>query len=144
MAEAADADDANARGGGDVVDDERREDGDAAAEQRAGLGDVEAFGQRAHPCPLRANAVGKAAVAADDGALRVRAEMVIAGEAFAAREAAMRGPAEADRLADLQALGLGPSATTVPRPRGRGRRGTWTCPTRYRAWRDRSGRCRSS
>ncbi len=104
---AADADDADARGGRQIVDNERRKDRDATAEERADLGGVEALGQRARPGPLHADAIGEGAVAADDGPADVGAEVVVTGETFGAREATVGGPADADFLADLEALGLG-------------------------------------
>jgi hypothetical protein len=55
MSQSADADDTNARSGRDIVDEEGREHGDAAAEQRSGRRHVKSVGDWANPGPLSPN-----------------------------------------------------------------------------------------
>lgn len=76
----------------------------AAAEKRAGLGGIELRGQRHHPNPMRAHAIREAAVSMHDRLLRGGAEVVVAGEALAARHATAGKPAKPDALPDAQAL----------------------------------------
>ncbi len=85
-----------------------REDRDSTAKKRAGLGKLQCIRQWAHPSPLRTQAIGKAAVAADDGALGGWAKIVIAGQTFVAMKTTISRPANADALAHLKALGIFP------------------------------------
>ena len=103
VAQAADADDADARGGVDAVGAERVIDGDAAAEQGRGVFAVERVGNGNHEAGVGADAVGIAAVAMDAGAFRCRAEILHAARAPLADAAGVGLPAEADALAHLEA-----------------------------------------
>src|SRR5579859_5435127 len=98
VSQSTDANDSHPRGRGYVVDQERREHRDPAAEQRSHLCQVQPLRQRADPCPLCSNAVGKTTVAAHNGSLRVRAEMLIPGQAFMASQAAVSRPAKPHTL----------------------------------------------
>ena len=103
--EPADADDADAVGRLGVHR-QRREDGDAAAQERAGVGEVQLVRQRDGPRPVRADVAGEPAAMTDDGELHLRAQVMASRHALAAVHAAPRVPADADALADLESLGV--------------------------------------
>ena len=84
VAQAADPNDANPRGGPDLVYDEGREHGDPAAQQRSRFGHVESLGNRANPRPLSAHTVGETAVTSEYCALDKRTQMMIPGQALMA------------------------------------------------------------
>lgn len=102
IAKAADTDDAYALRRFDPIDVKRREDGDAAAEQRAGFFAVEIIRDRDRPGPLRAHAVGEAAAMADDGRHALGTKVLVARQALLAVQAASAGPADADALSHLE------------------------------------------
>ena len=104
MAEAADADDADAGRGVDPVDAQRVVDGDAGAEQRRGLFAVQGVGDGNDEAGVGADAVGIAAVAMHAGALGRGAEVLLPAHAPLAVAAGVGLPAEADALADLERL----------------------------------------
>lgn len=106
VAEPADADDGDAVRGPHAALDDGIEHGDAAAEKRAGLCGVERLGERADPRPVGAHPGCKSAVALDDGALGAGAEIWVAREARGAGSATAGEPAEADAVADFEALGV--------------------------------------
>ena len=106
VAQAADADDAHPRRGWNLVGQERIEHGDTPAQERPGLDQIERIRDGAHPRPLRPQAIGKTAVAADDGALGGWAKIVIAGQTLVAMKTAGRRPTNANALAQFEAFGL--------------------------------------
>ena len=77
------------------------EDGDAAAEKRAGFGRIDAFRNWHGPGPMRAHALGEATVASDHGVLVIGAKVVITGQARLTAHAASGKPAETDAIADF-------------------------------------------
>ena len=81
--EPADADDADVAGRLGVHD-ERVENGDAAAQERTGLGDVQSLRQRNRPRPVAAHVRGEAAAMADDRRLSRQAQVLVAGQALPA------------------------------------------------------------
>src|SRR5262245_19531872 len=100
MPQPANADDADPVGRLGVHD-ERVEDGDAAAEERPGFGEVQVLRQRDRPSPMRAYVGREPAAMADDGRLRLRAQVVASRHALATIHVATREPADADTHADL-------------------------------------------
>src|SRR5258708_35068799 len=90
------------RGGSQVENQQRRKDSDAAAQKRPSLCKVQGIGQRADPCPLRSNAIGKSAVASYNGPLSGRAKVLLPGKAFVASQAALRRPAKPYSLSNLK------------------------------------------
>ena len=115
VAEAADADDADARRGIDAVSAHGIVDGDAAAEQRRGLFAGQGVGNGNDKAGVGADAVGVAAVAMNAGAFSVGAEIFQAAHAPLALAAGVGLPAEADALADLERADLANRrAETVP------------------------------
>ena len=73
VAEPADADHADTLGRAHAALDDRVENGDTAAEQRAGLRWIYARGQRNRPCALAAHGIGEPAETAQDGPFHPRA-----------------------------------------------------------------------
>ena len=106
MAKAADADHAHAVGRPDVKNLQGRKDRHAAAEQRSSVGWIEPLRDRHGPGPLRPHAVGEAAVVSHNRGHILRAQVSVAAETLITVHAAARAPAEADALADLEALGV--------------------------------------
>src|SRR5262245_29769568 len=74
----------NTRGGGQVVDQERREDSDAAAKERTRFFQVQRNRQRTNPRPLGPDTIGKAAVASHNGSLSSGTKVLVPGKAFVA------------------------------------------------------------
>ena len=107
VAEAADADDADARGGVDAVGAEGVVDSDAAAEQRGDEFALERIGDGNDEAGIGADAFGVAAVAVDAGAFGGGAEVLHAAGAPLAQSAGVGLPAEADALAQLAGADLG-------------------------------------
>src|SRR6185437_11578224 len=107
MAEAADADDADARGGAGAVVAERSVDGDAGAEKWGGGDAVESVRDRDDEAAVNADGRGETTVAADAGGLRLGAEMLLAGAAPFADAAGVCLPADADPLAYRGAVDVG-------------------------------------
>ena len=105
MAQPADADDADAVGRLGVHR-QRREDGDAAAQERPGVGEVQLFRQRDGPSPVRADVGREPAAMTDDGRLHLRAKVMASRHALVTVHAASRVPADADALSDLESLGI--------------------------------------
>jgi hypothetical protein len=101
VAQAADADDADARGGAGEPVAQRAVDGDAAAEQRADAFAFKGVGNGDGEAGVDADLVGIAAVAADAGGLGLGAEVLFAEAAPLADAAGVGLPADADALADL-------------------------------------------
>ena len=102
MAEAANADDADAAVRRDVMHQQRLEDGDAAAEHRPGGFKIDVFRQRDHPLPVGAQLIGEAAAVDDGGHRAFQTVHVVAADTGVAVAAAARRPANADLLANLQ------------------------------------------
>src|SRR5262249_20134037 len=105
VTETADADDA------DPVDrlgvhDQRREDGDAPAEEWPGVGEVQRFRQREDPRPAWAVVDRDPAAMTDDGWLHLWAKMMASRHALATMHATAREPADADALSDRESLGV--------------------------------------
>ncbi len=100
MSESADADHRHAAGGVDPEAPHRREDGDAATEERRGHGAVHRVGQRKREPTVEADPVGDAAVMAHAGRLLLATEVLFAAEAEIALETGASLPADADALAD--------------------------------------------
>src|SRR6185437_8059756 len=107
VAEAADADDADARGRAGAVVAQRGVDGDAGAEERGGVDGVERVGDRDGEAAVDADGRGEASVAADAGGLGLGAEMLFAGAAPLADAAGVCLPADADALAYRGAVDVG-------------------------------------
>ena len=106
MPEAADADHADAVGGLDAELQQWAEHRGAGTEQRPTSAGSSPRRQRNGPGPVRAQAIGEAAVAADDGRFHRATEVVRAFHARAAMHAAALVPADADALAELEAARL--------------------------------------
>src|SRR5881394_3176560 len=104
MSQSTDADNSYAGGGGQVMNQEGRKHSDTTAKERSGFFHVQRIGQRTNPGPLGSHTIGETAVASDNGALSIGAEVLIAGKTFVACETAMSGPAEADALSDFEPL----------------------------------------
>ncbi len=104
VAEAADAHDADAAGGAGERG-ERIEDGDAAAEERAGFGGGEPVWDRQGPGPMGAEPAGESAAVADDRGFGGGAEVLFAANALGTVHARAAVPADADALADGDAFG---------------------------------------
>ena len=102
MAEAANADDADAAVRRDVMHQQRFEDGNAAAEHRPGGFKIDVFRQRDHPLPVGAQLIGEAAAVDDGGHRAFQTVHVVAADTGVAVAAAARRPANADLLANLQ------------------------------------------
>jgi hypothetical protein len=102
VAQAANANDADAVGRFDIELDKRIEDGGASAKERTGFGRVNAFRDGKSPHGLATDALGEAAGAAHDGLLHLAAKIVVAREAGGASHVAARKPAESDALTDLE------------------------------------------
>src|SRR5262249_4267022 len=101
----ADADDADPVGRlGEPA--QRREDGDAPAQERPGFGKVQRFRQRDGPGPGRADGGRDPAAMTDDGELRLRAKVMVSRHALMTMHAAPRVPADADALSDLESFGM--------------------------------------
>jgi hypothetical protein len=107
VTEAADSDHADAVGRPHVELVHRREHRDAAAKQWSGRGGVQALGQWKGAAPVATNALGVAAVPADDGLLGVQTMVLPSDQALAAVATSLRVPAEADPVAEAVALGGG-------------------------------------
>src|SRR2546428_7201290 len=86
---------------------QRREDGDAPAQERPGVGEVQLFRQRDGPGPVRADVTREPAAMTDDRCLRLRAKVMASRHALVAVHAAAGDPADADALSDLESLGIG-------------------------------------
>src|SRR5215510_1673577 len=84
VSQSADTNDPHTGRGGQVVDQERREDSDAAAKERTGLFQIHRIRQRTNPRPLGSNTIGKAAVASDNGSLSSGTKVLVPGKAFVA------------------------------------------------------------
>src|SRR5258708_31485621 len=108
------ADNTHASSGRNLVQKQRSEDGDATTKKRACLCEIERIGQRPSPGPLNTETVSKRAVTADDRALTMGAEMVIAGKAFVTGKATVCRPANADTLANFEAFGVMPHGHNGP------------------------------
>src|SRR5206468_3286397 len=85
---------------------QRREDRDASAEERPGVGEVQLFRQRDGPSPVRADVGREPAAMSKDGRLHLRAKMLASRHALMTVHAATRVPADADALSDLESLGI--------------------------------------
>src|SRR6185369_15082205 len=105
VSQSADADDADAVGRL-VVHRQRAKDGDAAAEQRPGVGEVQLLRQRDGPRPVRPHVRSEPAAMADDRRLRLRAKVMVSRHALATVHVATREPADADALSYLEPLGI--------------------------------------
>ena len=106
VAEAADADDADAGGGIDAVGAHGVVDGDAAAEQGRGLFARQSVGDGNDKAGVGADAISIAAVAMNAGAFRSGAEIFLAAHTPLALAAGVGLPAEADALAHLERADL--------------------------------------
>jgi len=93
---------------------QRIEDGDATAEQRTSLGEVQRLGQRERPCPMRADVRGKPAAMADDRRLRLRAKVMISRHALATVHVAPENQPTPTRWPTFRALVVGPTAVMRP------------------------------
>src|SRR3989442_1036012 len=103
VTESADADDADAVGGLGVHH-QRTENGDAPAEQRPAVREVQFLRQRDDPRPVRADVRSEPAAMADDRRLGLRAQVMVSRHALATMHVAIREPADADALADSASL----------------------------------------
>ena len=104
--QAADADDSDPCRRFHLALHDRIENGDPAAEKRAAGVRADRLREGNGPNPVTPHAIGKAAVALDDGCLAVRAEIVVAAEAMRAGHAAPGHPPKADAIADFDAFHL--------------------------------------
>ena len=98
MPQAADADHPHPRRRRDAVDQQGGEDRDATAHQGPGGAGVQALRQGQGPGPVAAQAIREAPMAADDGPLALRAQMVLPAQAGGAMHATMRHPADTNAL----------------------------------------------
>ena len=106
VTEAADADDADTRGGVDAVDAHGVVNGDAAAKQGRGLFAGQGIGDGNDKTGVGADAIGVAAVAMDAGAFRRGTEILLAAHTPLTLAAGVGLPAEADALADFKRADL--------------------------------------
>src|SRR5690349_21034369 len=106
MAQSADADDADTVGRLHAIQQERIEYGQAAAHQRTADGRIELLRQRDAPHPMHPQAVGEAAMAADDGGLPLRTEILLSADAGMTVGTTPGIPSHADPLPEAQALGI--------------------------------------
>ena len=93
---------------------QRREDGDAPAQQWPGIGEVQLVRQWDGPGPVRADVRGEPAAVTEDGRLHLRAKVMASRHALVTVHTATRVPADADALSDLEPLGIrtyGPDPT---------------------------------
>jgi hypothetical protein len=107
VAEAADADDSDTRGGAGAVVAEWSVDGDAGAEEWGGGDGVERVGDGYGEAAVDADGGGKASVAADAGGLGFGTEVFVAGTAPLSDAAGVCLPADADTLADCGPVDVG-------------------------------------
>src|SRR5882762_5580102 len=91
MSQSTDTNDANTSSRGHVVNQQRRKDRNAAAQERSYFCHIQRLRQRTNPGPLRSNTIREAAVASDNGALSSGAKVMVAGKTLVAREAAASG-----------------------------------------------------
>ena len=80
---------------------DRIENSDAPAKKRAGFGRIDSVRDRHGPRPMGPHALGKAARAADNRVLAVRAEVLVAAQAVRATHAAAGEPTKPDAVADF-------------------------------------------
>src|SRR5688572_17589201 len=88
------------------VHDQRREDGDATAEERPSFSEVQLFRQRDGPRPMRADVGREPAAMTDNGRLHLRAKMMASRHALATVHAATRVPSDTDALSGPESLGI--------------------------------------
>src|SRR5262249_48628448 len=81
---------------------QRREDGNAPAQERPSLGEVQLFRQLNDP--MRTDVGREPTAMTDDGRLHLRAKMMPSRHALVTVHAATREPADADALSDLESL----------------------------------------
>ena len=102
MPQSADTDDADAAGSGDMVHQQRLEDGDAATQQRTGGFDINAVRQRDNPLPVGAQFIGKTTFVENGGNSAFEAVDLIAADTGIAVTTAACRPANAHSLAHFQ------------------------------------------
>ena len=85
---------------------QRIEDGDAPAQERPGVGEVQLLRQRDRPGPVRADVARESAAMTDDRRLHLRAKVMVSRHALATVHATAGIPADADALSDLESFGI--------------------------------------
>src|SRR5262249_21049000 len=93
---------------------QRREDGDAPAQERPGFGKVQRFRQRDGPGPVRADVGREPAAMTDDGELRLRAKVMFPDMHWRQCMQLPELQPTPTRCPTLSPLAFGPTAVTRP------------------------------
>ena len=144
VTETANANHAHAIRGPNIELNQRIENRDAAAKQRARLRNIDARWNRRRPHPMTSDARGEGPVASDDGLSPDCDTCCDRRQALPTMQTAAGIPAQPHRLTHFHRFRVAPTATIfADRLVSRHKRILASCPIRYSASTHRNGRCRN-